>query len=208
VVLFWETAEEKGTLGFWLERWVDGEYRRVNQDLIPGRIFAVDAAVYEQVDPGAVAGGRYTYRLIEVETSGNLLYLGPYTVEVGGSTLSFDEWSRAAFDTAELLNPSVSGLDADPDGDGADNFAEFVAGTSPTNSYSALRMKTLSQDGRTVVVEWPSETARVYRVERTAQLIRGFETVPVPIPATPPYNTYTDCVERIEGALYYRIRVE
>jgi hypothetical protein len=206
-VVFWETAEEKGTLGFWLERWVDGEYRRVNQDLIPGRIFAVDGAVYEQVDPDAVAGRRYTYRLIEVETSGNLLYLGPYTVEVGGPTLSFDEWSREEFARAGLLNPAVSGLDADPDGDGADNFAEFIAGTGPTNKASVLRVDAASEVGR-VLIRWPSQTGRVYTIERSADLSGGFEPLDTGMPATPPYNTYTDREATSEQHLFYRIRVE
>jgi hypothetical protein len=208
VVLRWETAEERGTLGFWLERWVDGEYRRVNATLIPGRIVSLDDTTYEQIDPGALPGGRYTYRLIEVETSGNLMYLGPYAVEVDGATLSFDEWSRAAFDTSALLDSGLSGLDADPDGDGMDNLAEFIAGTDPADSQSALRVTVFRPEHGVVVVGWPSATARVYRIERAASIVTGFEPREMSVPATPPHNTYTDRVEGVRGDLFYKVRVE
>lgn len=45
--------------------------------------------------------------------------------------LAWADWQRAAFDTGQLANSSISGPQADPDGDGLTNLAEFALGTNP-----------------------------------------------------------------------------
>jgi len=44
---------------------------------------------------------------------------------------TYDEWSGNQFTSLELLDPSVSGPDADPDGDARSNFYERAFGTDP-----------------------------------------------------------------------------
>ncbi|MSU61941.1 MAG: exo-alpha-sialidase [Pedosphaera sp.] len=44
---------------------------------------------------------------------------------------TFDAWRKLRFSTAELAEVQVSGADADPDGDGLTNFAEYASGTEP-----------------------------------------------------------------------------
>src|SRR5207237_860066 len=46
----------------------------------------------------------------------------------------FDTWRLGFFTAAELAQPAISGPDADPDGDGATNWQEFLAGTDPRAS--------------------------------------------------------------------------
>jgi hypothetical protein len=53
---------------------------------------------------------------------------------------------------------------ADPDGDGADNRAEFIAGTDPTNAASALAADLRIADGVLSVV-YPTAAGRRYDVE-------------------------------------------
>jgi hypothetical protein len=43
----------------------------------------------------------------------------------------FDLWRAAKFTPAELLDPSISGNDADPDGDGLKNLLEYALGLEP-----------------------------------------------------------------------------
>jgi hypothetical protein len=43
---------------------------------------------------------------------------------------------------------------ADPDGDGQNNMAEFLAGTDPTNSASALRITSTATQGANVSITW------------------------------------------------------
>lgn len=46
-------------------------------------------------------------------------------------TLTYAGWAAANFTAAELLDPAVSGVDADPDHDGLSNFAESYFGGHP-----------------------------------------------------------------------------
>lgn len=47
----------------------------------------------------------------------------------------YDEWAESRFDPADLANPALEstvwGIDADPDGDGLSNFAEFASDSNP-----------------------------------------------------------------------------
>lgn len=206
VVVTWQTSEEIGTVGFYLERLAGGGYVAVSPDLIPSQLFAADGATYEQADPGAQPGGTYTYRLIELEMNGNLRYAGPYTVTVGGAGLTFDEWTRRSFTATELANPLVSGAGADPDGDGLSNEAEFRAGTSPTDAKSVLRIRAVETvGGAGVAIRWSSASNRFYAVERAGDPTAGFQPVQSGIAATPPENVHTDAAP---GRVFYRIRVD
>lgn len=53
-----------------------------------------------------------------------------------GGRLDFSSWQAAIFSEVDLLNPDISGENADPDGDGWSNFFEFALGTLPRNLAS------------------------------------------------------------------------
>jgi hypothetical protein len=59
-------------------------------------------------------------------------------------------------------------VNADPDGDGQGNQAEFLAGTDPTNSGSALRIISLVQRTTDVVITWATAGGRTNAVEASA----------------------------------------
>lgn len=84
VVVEWETLAEMGTLGFELERRaLAGEFERVAAGLIPARGEFSQGGTYRVVDAAAVPGQTYTYRLTEVEASGNRREIGQYDVTPG-----------------------------------------------------------------------------------------------------------------------------
>lgn len=59
-VLYWDTLEERGTTGFYVERKQDDSYRiRINFDLLPGLIAAPMGGEYQLADPSAQAGESY-----------------------------------------------------------------------------------------------------------------------------------------------------
>ena len=99
---------------------------------------------------------------------------------------------------------------ADFDGDGMSNFAEWIAGTDPTNPASNLRVN--GQRGAqpdTFVLQWPSVAGKTYRVEIATNLLKGFNAVlRTNIAATPPFNTETDSFAPPDSARFYRISVE
>lgn len=96
VVVGWETAVEAGTLGFDLQRLDEssGEYVTVNQRLIPAA-GSERGASYRVVDPGAAAGGSYSYQVVEVEPRGGSITYGPYAVSAVGSGQELAGWYQA-----------------------------------------------------------------------------------------------------------------
>lgn len=74
----WETLSEYGTVGFFLYRWNNNAWLKINSSLIPAQGESGMGSIYTCVDPGAVAGGTYIYRLEEIITGGDSEFYGPY----------------------------------------------------------------------------------------------------------------------------------
>lgn len=82
-VLAWDTLEERGTIGFYVDRQHDGSaWVRINNRMLPGLITAPMGGEYRLADPGARSGEIYQYRLIEQEARGSTRTYGPFTVEM------------------------------------------------------------------------------------------------------------------------------
>jgi len=67
----------------------------------------------------------------------------------------------------------LSQATADADGDGANNWQEYVAGTDPTDSTSCLTVGThqsAAVQPQDCVVHWPSVAGKTYLIERSATL--------------------------------------
>ena len=98
---------------------------------------------------------------------GNQTVAGSYTVVAvdatagctatmaGGATVTlmdpFACWELRYFGCTNCPQADAA---ADPDGDGQNNMAEFLAGTIPTNSASALRITSLVRSGTDIAVTW------------------------------------------------------
>lgn len=63
-----------------------------------------------------------------------------------------------------------NGATGDPDGDGADNVNEYVAGTDPTNRSDYFRFTYAANVTGGIVISWPSVTGKIYRVVTTSDL--------------------------------------
>ena len=82
VVLEWRTGFEIGTVGFHVERRdpLTGDYKRVNDRLLPALLGTPQGGVYRFADRNALPGEAHTYRLMELEAWGGTRPHGPYTV--------------------------------------------------------------------------------------------------------------------------------
>lgn len=101
------------------------------------------------------------------------------------------------------------------DDDRMPNWAEYIAGTDPTNPASCLAILTVSNatgiSATGVVVQWWSATGKWYRLDRGTNLVS-----PIPfdvnvrsnIPATFPVNSETDTTAVGVGPYFYRIGVQ
>jgi hypothetical protein len=93
------------------------------------------------------------------------------------------------------------------DGDDMPAWAEYVAGTDPTNPASVLRIFGVDDSGR--VVGWTSVSGRLYTVLYGSNLLTGFQVLGAGsnLPATPSRNNYTNTTATNIPSLFYRIKV-
>ena len=61
------------------------------------------------------------------------IYFGVETAQIPAQTpaTGYDTWKLAKFSSQQANDPAVSGLDADPDGDGANNLVEYAFNGNP-----------------------------------------------------------------------------
>lgn len=79
-------------------------------------------------------------------------------------------WRDQHWISPDRENDLISGVSADPDGDGADNWSEFTAGTAPTNRLDFFRLESLTPapDGCQVILR--SQPGRLYGLETRSRL--------------------------------------
>lgn len=82
-LLEWDTLEERGTIGFYAERFTGtSSWTRINDDMLPGLITAPMGGEYLLADPAAQSGKTYRYKLIEQEATGSTRVYGPFILEM------------------------------------------------------------------------------------------------------------------------------
>jgi hypothetical protein len=105
--------------------------------------------------------GNYTVVGIDATTGCTNTMNGSATA----TTDPFQCWQLQYFGCTNCPQAAAS---ADPDGDGQNNLAEFLSGTDPTNSASALRVSSAVRQGNDVVITWTTAGARTNAVQATA----------------------------------------
>jgi hypothetical protein len=99
----------------------------------------------------------------------------------------------------------------DSDGDGLNNWQEYLAGTNPTNASSAFKITGgQALPGGQFVLRWLSVSNRLYDVMRGTNLAADAGAfVPVPgatnLAGTAPQNTCTDSVSPASTRAFYRL---
>ena len=125
-------------------------------------------------------------------------------VDADGNGLP-DWWELQYFGHLTGTNPN-----ADPDHDGMNNLAEWIAGTNPTNAASVLRLTLVSAiNASNIVVNWSSVAGKNYWLARSTNLLTGFDSiVGTNITATAPTNTLSDTAVLPGNTRFYRVGVE
>lgn len=115
-----------------------------------------------------------------------------------------DNFQRAYF---PLFTDSSAGPNADPDGDGMVNSAEYIAGTSPTNAASLLKVETATQTASGTTVTWRSVAGKSYQVSSRADFgAASWQPVGSPVSATNVTAHVLDATAT-NGMRYYRVQV-
>ena len=90
----------------------------------------------------------------------------------------------------------------DADGDGAPTGEEYIAGTDPTNSASALRVSAAWPDPGHFVLHWPAASGRLYAVLWNSNQVSG---IPLQLGGDTTAGSYTDAAPNAD-ARYYHVR--
>ncbi len=98
---------------------------------------------------------------------------------------------------------------ADPDGDGMSNLAEYRAGTNPNDRNSAFAfIRILPDPLGGISVDWASVSNRTYILQRSTDLLGGFTDLQTGISATPPFNSHRDASATDAGPYFYRLKIQ
>ena len=118
------------------------------------------------------------------------------------STLTlFQIWANT-----HIPDAAQRGETNDPDGDGQNNYAEYLAGTDPNDAISVFKLTAITQEGANWRIFWSSASNKVYSVLRAAA-VPDFSVQQTNLPATPPTNNWLDTNASGAG-LFYRVRLD
>jgi len=129
--------------------------------------------------------------------------IGAYESQFGGSIVSYI-WLQ------QYGLPTDGSADfADIDGDQMNNWAEWRAGTIPTNASSVLKMLAATPGDSGITVQWQSVSGKFYYLERATHLAEepSFATVSSNIPGQAGTTSYLD-PSSSSSAQFYRVGVQ
>jgi sugar lactone lactonase YvrE len=112
-----------------------------------------------------------------------------------------DSWRLLYFGTVSNM---ASAANLDPDGDGASNWAEFVAGTNPLDATSIFQFLPGTSTGPSAfTLQWPSIVNKTYTVQSSSTLSPGtWSTVASGVVGTGQVLQWTDTSPRGAGKFY------
>ncbi len=114
-----------------------------------------------------------------------------------------DRFQRQYF---PLFTAPEAGPNADPDGDGYNNQAEYISGTVPTNSLSLLKIESVTLTGDGSTITWQSAPQKRYQVWSRLDVAGDpWQTVGTPVLATDSLTQFID-VSATNSFRFYRIQ--
>jgi PKD repeat protein len=119
----------------------------------------------------------------------------------------FQTWQVQYFGSID--NPAAAG-NVDADGDGQNNLAEFLAGTDPTNSVSALRITSIVRAGSDLRVTWSTGIGKTNSLQFTTGTAGGsysnnFADLFIVTNTTDTVTNYLDLGATSGATRYYRV---
>jgi predicted outer membrane repeat protein len=136
--------------------------------------------------------------------AGGTVDIGAYEYQTPTSIISYawlQEYGLATDGSADFI---------DSDGDGMNNWQEWIAGTNPTNAASVLQMTSVSNSVSGVTVTWQSVSGINYFIQRSTNLsvLPAFAMLQTNLVGQVSLTSYTDTTATNGGAFFYRVGVQ
>lgn len=117
----------------------------------------------------------------------------------------FQNWQVLYF--GSTTNPAAAPT-ADPDSDGMSNWAEFLAGTDPTDPTSVFRIASITQQTNDLLITWTMGADRTNVLQEAASLGTDSFTDIATIQTASSVTNYLDVGAATNGSpRFYRVRL-
>jgi hypothetical protein len=154
--------------------WLNSTVSGVSGTNIIGTLFVT-------LPPNATSNSAWRVHFDHFSASPNGIALFRPTVQDGLITVgdrSGSSWHDGISDAWRLLwfgtvSNALSAASADPDGDGANNFQEYVAGTNPNDATSVFQFLGGARGSSGFTLQWSSVANKHYSVQTSSSLFPG-----------------------------------
>jgi len=156
-----------------------------------------------QSNSPCINAGNNTFVTTTTDLDGRPRIVGD-TVDMGAYEFQgpFNQWLQ------QYGLPTEGSADfIDSDGDGMNNWQEWVCGTNPTNALSVLRMVSALTTSTNATVTWQSVAGVNYFLERSANPAAPFTLLATNILGQAGTTSYGDTNAAGNGPFFYRVGI-